>query len=220
MGLDKFSNIALRIMSGIIIGSLFIGSILFVPELFFCLVILIAAGMLLEWEAMTRSSFSYLLLGVIIASVPNISLILISLNPNNKFILLLYFITLWSIDTFAMIGGKTFGGPKLAPKLSPNKTWSGLIIGVLAAGILPVIVANIPDVQVPIKYFADNLHLSLGCMFLAVIAQISDLFISYFKRKFGVKDSGSLIPGHGGILDRFDSIIFTAPILLVVCRLS
>lgn len=220
LGQDKFSNIELRIFSGVLIVALFVIAILWVPPLFYALMLIIAAGMIFEWHKMTKSSLPYLLLGFIIIPIPIISLMKVEAAGNAKFILLIYFITIWSVDTFAMIGGKNFKGPKLAPYLSPNKTWSGLIVGIAGAGLAASLISTIPVFASSSYYLFDKNHIVLSCMFIAALAQMSDLFISYFKRKFNIKDSGNLIPGHGGILDRFDSIILTAPVLfLSVCIL-
>ncbi len=214
-GRKSLSNIELRLVFGLLIGTIFVVSILWIPPLFQAMMLLIAAGMLFEWYEMTNSSWLYMLLGLVIIPVPIISLILVSLLDGAKCTLLTYFITIWSVDTFAMIGGKNLRGPKLAPKLSPNKTWSGLIVGVTAAGTFAALLRTIPHFNMDNCYLLDQTHLILSAMFIAILAQMSDLFISYFKRKFGVKDSGVLIPGHGGVLDRFDSIILTAPILFL-----
>ena len=103
------------------------------------------------------------------------------------------------------------GGPKLAPVISPKKTWSGMVIGVTAG-----VGAAMLFMDIDRKLFPEHqLHLNLSVIVLvAILAQFSDLFVSLFKRKFKIKDSGSLIPGHGGILDRTDSMILTAPLLL------
>lgn len=106
----------------------------------------------------------------------------------------------WATDTFAYFAGRTIGGPKIAPQLSPKKTWAGLIGGMLGAGIVG---------------FGTSLLLGLGSpallalvsAFLAVVAQAGDFLESGLKRHAGVKDSGTLIPGHGGILDRVDGLV-------------
>lgn len=212
----KKSNILLRIISAFFIGPIFIIAIMWVKPLFYILIILVAIGMLKEWYAMTKSSVLYLLFGFILLPLPIISLILINSYAEYRWLLLLYFAIIWSVDTFAMIGGKNLKGPKLAPSLSPNKTWSGLITGIVCAGLVAILLSTIPGFYIPNNYFYSISVLFITSCFLALIAQISDLFISYFKRKFGIKDSGNIIPGHGGVLDRFDSIILTAPLLLIL----
>lgn len=114
----------------------------------------------------------------------------------------------WVCDTAAMFGGRTFGGPKLAPSVSPGKTRSGSIAGVVGGlAVAPLFAAFSPRM---------GLELPLGQLLviagvLGVVGQIGDLAESLFKREAGVKDSSALIPGHGGVLDRFDSLYFVIP---------
>lgn len=103
-------------------------------------------------------------------------------------------------DTGAYLVGSTIGGPKIAPKVSPNKTWSGLIGGIIAASGASLIFAKSFTWQEPM------LLVGLAAI-LAIIAQAGDFFESYMKRRFNKKDSSQLIPGHGGVLDRMDGMI-------------
>ena len=118
----------------------------------------------------------------------------------------LIFITAWGTDTFAYIVGNLFGKKKLCTKLSPNKTIEGSIGGILGSILLTTIFS---------KYFYltplwKNILLSI---IASIMAQIGDLTASKIKRVTGIKDYGYIMPGHGGILDRFDSILFTAPVV-------
>ena len=113
---------------------------------------------------------------------------------------------IWSMDIGAYFAGKTIGGPKLAPKLSPKKTWAGLIGGMLTATLMSFLVGSWLAVG------AIVMLLITGLVF-ALWSQVGDLIESRIKRHFGVKDSGQIIPGHGGVLDRIDSLIFTLPVL-------
>jgi phosphatidate cytidylyltransferase len=115
----------------------------------------------------------------------------------------------WATDIGAYIAGRVIGGPKLAPKISPNKTWSGSIGGLVAAAVVGVGVATL-TARLNIL---PALLLSVG---VAIAAEIGDLFESLLKRRFAVKDSGALIPGHGGLLDRLDSMLLAAPVLAFV----
>lgn len=106
----------------------------------------------------------------------------------------------WATDTFAYFTGRAIGGPKLAPRFSPGKTWAGLLGGMAGAAAVSAVYAQALLVTV--------LPLAVVAAVLAVIAQMGDIFESALKRHFGLKDSGSLIPGHGGIMDRVDGLVF------------
>ena len=211
--LQNSSNLQLRIISALFIGLVFITAIFFIRPLFFILILIIAAIMLVEWYEMTYSNRSYLYSGLVIIPMPIASLLYISNIDYNGWLLATFFTIIWSVDSFAMFVGKWLQGPKLAPVLSPKNTISGLLGGVTAAILLPLLLRLMPTYKIP--YYGQISDFILIGQFgiLAVVAQVSDLFISYFKRKFKIKDSGNIIPGHGGMLDRFDSIILTAPIV-------
>lgn len=115
-------------------------------------------------------------------------------------------LAVWATDTGAYIFGRLIGGPKLAPRISPNKTWAGLLGGMGCAGLVGAATAwAAPAVGAP-------LWAGLCAAALAVVAQGGDLAESAFKRHMGVKDSGGLIPGHGGLLDRVDGLMTAAPL--------
>jgi phosphatidate cytidylyltransferase len=114
--------------------------------------------------------------------------------------ILFLFALVWATDIAGYFAGRTFGGPKLAPGISPNKTWSGAIGGTLGAMIAGVLVAAI--------WRLDHLvAVAIVAMVLSAVAQAGDLFESAVKRRFGAKDAGNLIPGHGGVMDRMDGFI-------------
>jgi phosphatidate cytidylyltransferase len=211
---DRYHNIILRILSAMVIGAIFITSILWLRSIFYCVLTVVGALMLLEWYKITYSSWLDLLIGVIIIPSSISSIALLSFFDENGWLLLTYFTTIWSVDIFAMIFGKNIGGTKLAPVISPHKTVSGLIGGVITATIIVYAIQFIPFYQLPYFYSQENKFIiAFGALIIGFISQYSDLFVSIFKRKFHVKDSGNIIPGHGGMLDRFDSFLLTAPIL-------
>ena len=113
----------------------------------------------------------------------------------------------WATDIGAYFAGRGIGGPKLAPSISPNKTWAGLIGGALSAGLVGTLAAGLTD--------SDATLLVVGGMILAVVAQGGDLLESWCKRHFGVKDSSHIIPGHGGILDRVDGLLAVLPVVFL-----
>jgi phosphatidate cytidylyltransferase len=122
----------------------------------------------------------------------------------------------WATDIGAYFVGRTIGGPKMAPKLSPNKTWSGLIGGMVSAafvGILVFLFAGLESVAVTVT---SVVALSIFAALVALLSQAGDVFESSMKRQAGVKDSGTIIPGHGGILDRVDGLMFAATFVALV----
>lgn len=141
-------------------------------------------------------------------------------GEKGSFVMTLWFIFMvWSVDTGGYVIGSSLKGPKLAPKISPNKTWSGLIGGIILAIAVSFIylsaIKSIFGLPMPMSEQVKFAQLSA---FVAIIAQIGDLVESAIKRHLGVKDSSQLIPGHGGIFDRIDGMIFAAPI--VYCYFS
>ncbi len=115
------------------------------------------------------------------------------------------FATVWSTDVFAYFGGRLLGGPKLWPRVSPSKTWSGTLTGLVAGALIGTwVVLRDPPAPTPMT---PILLLSLSA---AALSQAGDAFESAIKRHFGVKDSSSLIPGHGGVMDRLDGFIAAA----------
>ncbi|MDP3327457.1 phosphatidate cytidylyltransferase [Parvibaculum sp.] len=111
--------------------------------------------------------------------------------------------TVWAIDICAYFAGRFIGGPKLAPRISPKKTWAGLVGGILGAMIVAIVTSLWIGEGAP-------LLLALIAAALAVLEQVGDFAESALKRRAGVKDSGTLIPGHGGILDRVDGLVAVA----------
>jgi phosphatidate cytidylyltransferase len=126
--------------------------------------------------------------------------------PDDGLGLLIYLLfAVWATDIGAYAAGRTIGGPKLAPRISPKKTWAGLIGGMISAAVFGAGVALAFGAARP--GFA-----ALLAAVLAVVSQAGDLFESGVKRHYDVKDSGRLIPGHGGLLDRVDGLIVAAPV--------
>lgn len=141
-------------------------------------------------------------------------------GEKGSFVMTLWFIFMvWSVDTGGYIIGSSVRGPKLAPKISPNKTWSGLIGGIILAVAVSFIymtaIKNIFGLPMPM---GEQLKFAQLGAFIAIVAQVGDLAESAIKRYLGIKDSSQLIPGHGGIFDRIDGMIFAAPI--VYCYFS
>lgn len=135
----------------------------------------------------------------------------IRMMPENGFYhVLTLLLIVWASDICAYFTGRHFGGPKLAPTISPKKTWSGFLgssVGAgIAAGFLATPWASSVLHGTPMGGFGVTGYALIGFIF-AMIGQVGDLFISLIKRHYGVKDTGTLIPGHGGILDRIDALL-------------
>lgn len=136
-------------------------------------------------------------------------LFLLSVLSNHDFLYALApLIMIWSNDSFAYLGGRFFGKRSLFERISPKKTWEGTICGVLAAAVAGAIIAQFTDSSFTFWIFC--------AIPVAVASVLGDLFESLFKRSLNVKDSGKLLPGHGGILDRFDATFFAIPIFYLV----
>jgi phosphatidate cytidylyltransferase len=166
--------------------------------------VVVAAGTLLVAVAGRLdpvSNSKWLALGVLYVGLPCLALSWLRAMPEQGWLTLLWVLGLvWATDTGAYIAGRKLGGPKLAPRISPNKTWAGLFGGMAAAGLVGLgFSVIVPDVS-------PWLAMPLGAV-LAVVEQVGDLFESAVKRRFGAKDSSNLIPGHGGVLDRVDGLL-------------
>lgn len=134
---------------------------------------------------------------------------------NGAYIVWLIFICSWGCDTCAYCVGMMIGRHKMAPKLSPKKSIEGGIGGIVGAALIGALYAYIVSPYM-IKENNTILWYALICAIGAIISQVGDLAASAIKRNHEIKDYGTLIPGHGGILDRFDSVIFTAPVIYLL----
>lgn len=143
-----------------------------------------------------------LALGIPYVAVPALALLFLREQENGLLLATWSLATVWATDIGAYAAGRSIGGPKLAPSVSPNKTWAGLIGGVVSALLLGLALWQFGGLR---------LQLALASPILAVMAQIGDLYESWLKRQAGVKDSGALLPGHGGVLDRLDGLVPVAP---------
>jgi phosphatidate cytidylyltransferase len=154
--------------------------------------------------------------GLAYIALPCISVVWLREVPSAGLHLLVWLmLTVWGTDIVAYAVGRGVGGPKLAPSISPGKTWSGLIGGMVGAGALSALLF----VWHGFGAGTAALGFVLG-LAVAVVAQAGDLFESALKRRFGAKDSGRLIPGHGGVLDRLDGMLAAAPVTAVAVWLA
>lgn len=150
---------------------------------------------------------AWMIAGVLYIGLPCLALVWLREQGRETLFWLLFLV--WATDIGAYAAGRLIGGPKLAPKVSPKKTWAGLFGGMCSAALVGA-ATGLGTGDSP----AVLATLSGG---LAVVAQAGDLAESWVKRHFGVKDSSAIIPGHGGVLDRLDGLLSTAPVVAVIC---
>lgn len=163
---------------------------------------ILAAGTVLSAAVAVSQgrSAGWIGLGVVYAGLPCIAVLWLRTLPAGLETVLWIFVLVWATDTGAYFAGRTIGGPKLMPSVSPKKTWSGLGGGIAAAAAVGAVAGILVDAASPALVAAASAA-------LAVIAQTGDLGESALKRRFGAKDSSHLIPGHGGIMDRVDGLV-------------
>ncbi|MBB4658628.1 phosphatidate cytidylyltransferase [Parvularcula dongshanensis] len=170
------------------------------------------AGTILEWPRRNPDSWPAVGAGYLI--VPAIAALWLREVPEGgRLLTLLLFVVVWGADSGAYAVGRTLGGPKLIPKVSPNKTWSGAIGGLLSGAILAMLVAAVGQLG----------HWGAWALIggaLALASIVGDIAESQLKRSYGVKDSGSAFPGHGGVLDRLDGFLFAAVLLAILVLLG
>ncbi|ATY31473.1 phosphatidate cytidylyltransferase [Sphingomonas psychrotolerans] len=161
----------------------------------------LVAGAAFFVAAVTRKG--QLAAGVAYSGLPVLALLALREDPSHGLLYTFWAMALvWACDTGAYFAGRAIGGPRLAPQISPNKTWAGFVGGVALAGVFALLL---------VFGFGLPVVLALATPILAALAQIGDLFESHLKRCAGVKDSGNLLPGHGGLLDRLDGLVAVAP---------
>ncbi len=166
---------------------------------FFALGLLVGAFFFIA--AATRSP--RLAAGAFYVGLPVTALVLLRAQEQGLLLTLWAMALVWACDTGAYFAGRAIGGPKLAPAISPNKTWAGFLGGVAAATAFAFVLVAV---------FALPIGLAFATPLLAALSQGGDLFESNLKRRAGVKDSGTLLPGHGGLMDRLDGLVVVAPV--------
>jgi phosphatidate cytidylyltransferase len=211
------ANFRQRIITAIIAAPIALALIVFSWQTTALLIGVLLLLATYEYVQLVRTKPSSILVnsvfGILYLGIPLIAAIwLRRYSPDGLLYFLVALVTNWIVDSSALIGGKLYGKRPFAPVVSPKKTWEGVFTGVVA-GVIGVIVLA----------FVFGLDLDAIIILFALIIPIAtiygDLLESKLKRHFGVKDSGNLFPGHGGVLDRIDSPIFTLPIAALIVAL-
>ena len=175
----------------------------------------------LTWTVLSKNKTTFDDVGVYILAALYIGIgfhymAAIRAYPQNGLALLgCVFVVVWSTDIGAYMIGRKIGKHKLWPVISPNKTWEGSIGAVVCALICSAIYMAILG-SLGINFGVSELTMIILAFFLSIVGQMGDLVESAYKRFYGVKDSGKILPGHGGILDRFDSMLFVLPVVATI----
>ena len=168
------------------------------------LFVLAASAAAIGLTAFRSDGSFWSLAGLTYAALPAASLMWLRGDPSSGAVAVLYlFAVAWTTDTASYAAGRLIGGPKLAPRISPKKTWSGFIVGALAPALVGYAFAVALKDTSPWRLALVSVALALAC-------QMGDLVESWVKRRFGAKDMSQMIPGHGGLLDRIDGLLFAA----------
>ena len=197
----RHRGLVLRILSAIVLGPLLLAAIWFGFPWIDLVAALAAPLMVSEWLGLTRGRPLMRLLAVIYSLAAILALLWLRHQPADGRETILWIVAcIWATDIGAYAVGRAAGGAKLAPRISPGKTWSGLVGGMAWAAVASAVVGY----AVGLGHTITLAAIGAG---LAVVGQAGDLLESAAKRRAGVKDSGTLIPGHGGLLDRVDGLL-------------
>jgi phosphatidate cytidylyltransferase len=218
------SDLGVRTLSSVAMMSVAIGAIWLGGYAFMALILLVGLGVYWEFAKLALAfarnlpaRIIWLVGGLLYVGLACFTLLLFSAPFFGMTPTIMLIAGVIGTDVGAYFAGRTFGGPKIAPRISPSKTWSGLLGGMVGAGLMMIAIqaaiyafrgGNAGDGDVYLTYGWQRLALTGAA--LAVVAQIGDFFESWMKRRAGVKDSGGLIPGHGGLFDRTDGLISVA----------
>jgi phosphatidate cytidylyltransferase len=182
---------------------------------------LVAFVLVIRYPALVplwQSKAVILVLGFIVLVPGWTALTLLKGLPDSSFFLCLLFFLIWGADIGAYFTGRAFGKHKLAPRVSPGKTWEGVGGGILASFIIAILMATY--LGRPALLDADGVIFLAVCLLIAGVSVLGDLAISMFKRHRDIKDSSGLLPGHGGFLDRIDSLLAAGPAVALYLLLA
>ena len=192
------------LLAAVLLGDLWLGSWWYLALLLIGGVLVLREFMRLVWKmtSVTGLRILWVVFGVIYITLAVHGLWQVRALPAAGLLMAAWlFLVVWATDVGAYVFGRTIGGPKIAPAISPSKTWAGLLGGAVFVMLTMYIMAMIEGLG------RQSLAFALYGIPLAVMAQAGDFFESWMKRRAGVKDSGTLIPGHGGLFDRVDGLL-------------
>jgi phosphatidate cytidylyltransferase len=210
-------DLALRVISAAALAPLALVAAYVGGPLFSLFWIIAGAGILWEWTQLVAAGRLgpsekrlWLAGGALYAGVLAAAPILLRRDPEYGFVaVVMLFAVVWTTDIAAYFAGRLIGGPKLWPRASPKKTWSGALVGTVAAILAALAVARAAAI-------GNLAAIAVLSFLLSVASQLGDLFESAIKRRFGAKDASKLIPGHGGLMDRLDGFVAAAAVAAVI----
>lgn len=217
----RWSDLRLRILSAAVLTPIGVASVWFGGVAFTVIVGIIATGLVLEWLLLFRpkmprsgprlpvppTRLGLFSAGLLYVAIAGTSLLWLRADPvSGRADVLFVLLIVWAGDIGAYVVGRWVGGPRLAPHISPGKTWSGAVGGLIAAVATGLLAAHF--LATPVTPWQP----ALIAVALSIVAQAGDLLESFVKRVLAVKDSGNLIPGHGGLFDRLDGVLAAAPV--------
>lgn len=201
-----------RIITGIVAGLVFFGIFAYLPPIIFSLLLLLLLMTILvtEWPRLAQATWWLWVLTPVYPVLPFLGMIWLNhAGPDGRWLLVQLLIAVFSFDTGAYLVGSLIGRHKLLPQVSPGKTWEGFFGGVLCmSGVL--VVTSTQQYRLPTVF--------VQALLIGIVGTIGDLFESWLKRRAYIKDSGVILPGHGGLLDRFDGVMMVM-IGIIVMRL-
>jgi phosphatidate cytidylyltransferase len=216
MGKPQMNNFFLRSITAIIVAPIILFNVHLGGYVYKGLIVMMAILMAFEWQQITydknanlQKNILWKIIGIMYILLPTLSLIWLREHAKGREIIFWLLANIWATDIAAYIFGNLIGGWKICPKISPNKSWSGFVGGVCAAFVVGYVTTKLMHSNKP-------QYIMILSVVLSIYGQIGDLIESWMKRYFHVKDSGKIIPGHGGILDRVDSLVPVAPKVVMV----
>ena len=219
------STLFKRILSSLVLAPLAMGAVFYGDwpyHIFLALLFVIAVH---EWGRLARRChrpFLITLLGILYLLGGFTSFVIVRADPAQGLVAtLVLLVTVWASDIGAYVSGKAIGRARVAPRISPGKTYAGLAGAFVSGGAVPPIAAllghsvlDAPEMQLAVLSWPDPVLLILLGIIVGISGQCGDFLMSFIKRKAGVKDTGTLIPGHGGVLDRIDALLLSGPVYL------
>ncbi len=232
---SRWSDLAVRATSGVVMAVVAFALVWFGGWPFKLICLLLGGIIFWEWWQITsqnRLRWAWVVPGIAYSVLPTWALVYLRTGEHGftaipthdpqLAIVLALIAAVIATDIGAYFSGRMIGGPKLAPRISPKKTWAGFVGGVISAilivallqFLLPALSARfIKETDASTNMASFALNAGLFSLPVSIVSQLGDLFESWLKRKFNVKDSSNLIPGHGGVMDRLDGLIFAATFL-------